>query len=481
MKMPKKRTTAQRRAKQAAKRHSAARNKSGKHPAGAKAHVDSAGGVRGLKPTPPSKSQLVKIEKPIYGGAFLARVEGKAVFVPLTLPGEEARVRITQDKRGYATAEAEEIVTAAPERIVPACPHFGACGGCHYQHANYATQLAWKQTILRETLERGGVEAPAEIAVLAEEPQTQSWAYRNRIRLAFDAAGNPGYRGRRSHALVPINECPIAAPLLMRAALAAAELLRGFASNFRPTEISLFCNAEETELLASVFTSSTNGMRFGEFAKALSEQIPQLKGAELVAGSSKAEQSRTVAQWGAPSLTYRAAGFDFRVDHGAFFQVNRWLVDALVERVTGGHKGDLAWDLFAGVGLFARSLTANFARVIAVESAPSATQALAANLKGTTGSAVRAATLDFLRGSRKSEQPDFIVVDPPRTGLGPEITSLLGGIAAPALAYVSCDPATLARDLRALIGSGYAIQSVTLADLFPQTFHLETVVQLRRS
>jgi 23S rRNA (uracil1939-C5)-methyltransferase len=171
---------------------------------GAKAPVAFAGVMRGLKPPPPSELQLVEIEKPIYGGSFLARLEGKAVFVPLTLPGEQARVRITQSKPGYATAEVEEIVRAAPERIAPACPHFGACGGCHYQHTGYATQLAFKQAILRETLERGGVTVPSEIAVLAAEP----WRYRNRIRLAFDAAGNPGYRGRRSHAVVPIAGVP---------------------------------------------------------------------------------------------------------------------------------------------------------------------------------------------------------------------------------------------------------------------------------
>jgi 23S rRNA (uracil1939-C5)-methyltransferase len=481
MKMPKKQTAAQRRAKQAAKRHSAASNKSGKHPPGAKAPGDSAGGVRGLKHPPPSRSQLVEIEKPIYGGAFLARVEGKAIFVPLILPGEQARVRITEDKRGYATAEAEEIVTAALERIAPACQHFGACGGCHYQHANYEAQLAFKQAILRETLERGGVLGPAEIAVLAGEP----WHYRNRIRLAFDAAGNPGYRGRSSHSVIPIVECPIAAPLLLRAAKATAEVLRPPAPTFRPTEIALFCDAAETSLLASVFTARSANIRFDEFAQALSKQILELKGAELVAEGRPGEQSRTVAQWGAPSLTYRAANFDFRVDHGSFFQVNRFLVDALVERVTAGHKGELAWDLFAGVGLFARSLARRFDKVIAVESAPSATQALAANLKGTAATAVRSTTLDFLRSSRKpnhpAQRPDLIVVDPPRTGLGPEITALLAEVAVPALVYVSCDPATLARDLRALIGSGYVIQSITLTDLFPQTFHLETVVQLRRA
>jgi 23S rRNA (uracil1939-C5)-methyltransferase len=454
--------------------------------------------------TPPVKQSvkplLVEIEKSVYGGAFLARLEGKAVFVPLTLPGEQARVRITQSKPGYATAEVEEIVRAAPERIVPDCPHFGACGGCHYQHTGYATQLAFKQAILRETLERGGVAVPSEIAVLAGEP----WHYRNRIRLAFDAAGNLGYRGRRSHSVVPMHECPIAAPLLVEAAQTAAEVVCGFAPALhptdedlsvgapalRPTEIALFCDATETTLLATIFAANPPRLRFDELAQALKERIPALIGAELVAESRPGHQPRTLTQWGAASLDYRAASFDYRVDHGAFFQVNRWLVDPLVEQVTAGQQGALAWDLFAGVGLFARQLMANFASVVAVESAPTATPALAANLKGTAGIPVKSDTLDFLRTHKTnrsavvasgSATPDLIVVDPPRTGLGAETCTLLAGIAAPALVYVSCDPATLARDLRALIASGYAVQSITLADLFPQTFHLETVVQLRRA
>jgi 23S rRNA (uracil1939-C5)-methyltransferase len=477
MKMPKKRTTAQRRAMQAAKRQSAASNKSGKHPAGGKVRVSPVSGVRKPKPAPASEAQLVEIEKPIYGGAFLARLEGKAVFVPLTLPGEQARVRITQSKPGYATAEAEQIVRAAPERIAPACPHFGACGGCHYQHTDYANQLTIKRTILRETLERGGVALPEEIAVLAGEP----FGYRNRIRLAFDAAGNPGYRGRRSHAAVPVQECPVAAPLLVEAALAFAQVAREFAPALRPREISLFCNASETEMLATVITATPAKARFDEWAKAFHERLPALVGAELVVEGSVSQQAHTVARWGAISLSYRAAGFDYRVDHGAFFQVNRWLVDGLVECVTAGHRGKLAWDLFAGVGLFARQLANRFDRLVAVESAPSATAALEANLQGASGKAINAETLAFLKRIRKDERPDLIVVDPPRTGLGEETCSLLAEIAPPALACVSCDPATLARDLRALIASGYQIESITLADLFPQTFHLETVVQLRRA
>ena len=429
------------------------------------------------KPLLAQIEKTVEIEKPIYGGAFLARAEGKAVFVPLTLPGEQARVRIVEDKRGYATAEVEEIVTPAPERVAPACRHFGVCGGCHYQHAEYAAQLRFQQAILRETLERGGVRVPEKMAVLSADP----WAYRNRIRLAFDAAGDLGYRGRRSHAVIPIAECPIAAPLLVRTAHAAGEVLRQLSFVQRATEISFFCDATETALLVSVFTARAAKGAFQDFARTLSERIPVLKGAELVAAGQPGQPPRTIAQWGATSLAYRAAGSDYRVDHGTFFQVNRWLVDALVERVTAGRSGTLAWDLFAGVGLFARRLAEGFERVVAVESAPATATALEHNLSGTHATAVKATTIDFLRRAHAGERPDLIVADPPRTGLGAEACKLLGAIAAPALVYVSCDPATLARDLRALAGAGYAIKRLALADLFPHTFHLETVAELCRS
>jgi len=426
---------------------------------------------------PAAAPVLVQIEKPVYGGSFLARLEGKAVFVPLVLPGEQAQVRITQSRPGYSTAEAEQIASPSLQRIAPVCPHFGACGGCHYQHAGYETQLALKQAILLETLERGGVQPPQEIALLAGQP----WRYRNRIRLAFDAAGNPGYRSRRSHAVIPIRECPIAAPLLLQAAQAAAEIIPRFAPAFRPAEIAIFTDSAESTLLATLYTASLSSQGFDSFAQTLQERIPQLVGAELALDVPGAQPPRTLTRWGAASLTYGAAGIDYRVDHGAFFQVNRWLVDPLVDLVTAGHSGALAWDLFAGVGLFARRLTASFERVVAVESAPSATPALGQNLRFTSGTAVKADTLAYLRRAGESARPGLIVVDPPRAGLGPEITVLLGQIAAPALVYVSCDPATLARDLRALAASGYAIESVTLADLFPQTFHIETVVRLRRA
>jgi 23S rRNA (uracil1939-C5)-methyltransferase len=430
---------------------------------------------------PTTEPQLVEIVKPIYGGAFLARMQGKAVFVPLTLPGELVNVRIKQNKRGYDTADPDKIVVASTDRITAACPHFGACGGCHYQHTNYETQLNFKQAILRESLERGGVQPPEEIAILAANP----WHYRNRIRVAFDAAGNAGYHGRRTNTVIPIRECPIAAPLLLAAAQAAADTILRLPANLRPTELSLFCDPAESAVLATFFTTEPTQVRLATLAQTLHERIPALQSAELAAGGRPGHPPRTLEHWGAASISYRAAGFDYRVDQGAFFQVNRWLVDALVKRVTAGHGGQLAWDLFAGVGLFARQFAASFAHVVAVESAPPGVRALEHNLRGTDASAVRAETLDFLRRSRPAHsdfaRPDLIVVDPPRTGLGSETTAQLAQVAAPALVYVSCDPATLARDLRALLATGYAIESITLADLFPQTFHIETVVQLRRA
>ncbi|HUX44583.1 MAG TPA: 23S rRNA (uracil(1939)-C(5))-methyltransferase RlmD [Terracidiphilus sp.] len=439
-------------------------------------------------------THLVQLEKPVYGGDFLARLDGKAIFVPLTLPGEQVQIRIVEDKRGYATAEVESLVQSAPQRVAPACPHFGACGGCQYQHADYASQLDFKQAILRETLERAGVPAPAEISVLAGAP----WHYRNRIRMALDARGNAGYRGRGSHAVLPVSQCPIAAPLLLQAAAALPQALAAVAPTLRPSEITLFCNAEQTALLAGVVLAAPVRIPArnlaDELAAALRERIPALCGLEIAtaprphkpARNSARAPGRTatqtsaqiLARWGSDSLLYRAAGFEYRVDHGAFFQVNRWLVNALVDHVTAELSGQLAWDLFAGVGLFARRLTANFAHVVAVESAPAAVAALAHNLQGTAASAVQADTLAFLRRKHVAA-PDLIVLDPPRAGLGAPVTDALATLRAPALVYVSCDPATLARDLRALIAAGYFLHSVTLADLFPQTFHLETVVHLR--
>jgi 23S rRNA (uracil1939-C5)-methyltransferase len=235
-------------------------------------------------------------------------------------------------------------------------------------------------------------------------------------------------------------------------------------------------------MLASIFVASASStLGFDSLFNEWKKRIPALVGAELVEEGGMGNAPRVLARSGESSLTYRACGFDFRADHGAFFQVNRWLIDDLCKWVVADRRGRLAWDLFAGVGLFANSLAKNFERVVAVESAPMASAALKHNLKNTSGEGVLAETATFLRNPGETPRPDLIVVDPPRAGLGTETTSLLAEAAAPEIVYVSCDPATLSRDLRVLLSSGYELHSVMLADLFPQTFHLESVVELRRS
>ncbi len=432
---------------------------------------------------------ILTLEKPTYGGDCIAHLPnkggkpGKAVFVPLTLPGEIVEAQITADKRNQIQAEATGLLAASPNRIAPACTHYGQCGGCHYQHADYSTQLALKQQILRETLERNRVPFPSEIQLLAADP----WHYRNRIRLAFTPEGGIGYRSRRSHDVVPIVECPIAAPLLIRAGLSVARFLHSYPLAFPIPEIELFTDPAESQLLLTLyFNPPTTGIQTPEILKelqsALARELPVPKTGIWLRLLDNSIEAQFAVAMPPHTLFYPAAGFTYQVEHGAFFQVNRWLVDDFVALVTSGYSGNTAWDLYCGVGLFARQLTASFAQVVAVEWSPNSQHELNENLAGSAATTVRSTTLKFLQQNRENREPrpDLIILDPPRAGLGDQVTTLLNAVGAPRMVYVSCDPTTLARDLRALTEERYQIESLTLVDMFPQTFHMETVVVLRR-
>ena len=408
------------------------------------------------------------------------------------------------------------MLEASPDRATPPCRHFGVCGGCHYQHAEYAAQLAMKTGILHETLERAGLRELPEIDVHSAEPLQ----YRNRIRLQLVLRAEGivfGYKQAGSHAVVAIEECPIAAPLLLQTAAPLVALADGSQESFALLsgcgEMELFCNADETELQLSLYQreeDSAAAENFGELCEMLKEQAPQLAGAGLyapqkVAGKQRDEPSmRQIANWGANTLRYQVGGFRYRVSRGAFFQVNRFIAEELVRHVCEARSGDLAWDLYAGVGLFSVALRHGFKQVLAVEVASPSNKDLAYNLaqsdaaatktteaKSAGAKAVAATTLDFLRGQlgatnkkgsgQHASVPGLIVLDPPRAGLGPDVCALLGKIAAPELVYVSCDPATLSRDLAALIESGYQLRQLHMVDMFPQTFHLETVAVLVRT
>ena len=195
-------------------------------------------------------------------------------------------------------------------------------------------------------------------------------------------------------------------------------------------------------------------------------------------GSRRAERPRAIAAWGAEGLSYAAAGEKYWVSRGGFFQVNRFLVDDLVRMVTAGRQGVLAWDLYAGVGLFSRALKTSFDEVVAVEAVA---DDLVKTFKGDGRRAVAATTVEFLRGAVvQRERPELVVMDPPRAGVGAEVCALLGRVQAKEIVYISCDPVTLARDLKALVDFGYRINELHMVDMFPQTFHQETVVALGR-
>ncbi|AFL87333.1 23S rRNA (uracil-5-)-methyltransferase RumA [Terriglobus roseus DSM 18391] len=389
------------------------------------------------------------------------------------------------------------ITDAITERVEPLCRHFGECGGCQLQHLPQPSQLAAKRATLIDVLRRAGITTLPEIQAHAAEP----WHYRNRIRMRVQGP-DIGYSRRASNDFLPIAECPIASPLLLQMAMTARDLVRSGATRW-PAEtstIELFCDANQTsvqlslQLDATVNTVDRDAPRdLRSLCETLQAEHPQLVGAGLsVAGAPQASQTRRVqesvrveiARWGSQQLTYPVDGRDYNITRNAFFQVNRFLTSAMVELVLGDRGGTLALDLFAGAGLFSVPLTERFDQVIAVEIGEPAATDLAAHLSacGPQHSARRSTTLDFLQkqASRLAQTPDLVVLDPPRAGLGAPTVNALSRTGAREIVYVSCDAGTFARDARSLIESGYTLTTLHLLDLFPQTFHTETIAVFRR-
>jgi 23S rRNA (uracil1939-C5)-methyltransferase len=393
----------------------------------------------------------VEIEKLVYGGEGLARIDGQVVLVPFSLPGEQVTITPKRVKNGLLRAGKPEVVTASPERVTPRCEYFSLCGGCQYQHSSYEFELSQKVSILRETLLRlGGISYKGEITVIQREP----WFYRNRIQLHF-ANGRSGFHKAGSHELCEIDHCYISSPLLVEAIKKINGAVKSpqWPSFLRSLE--LFTNEEQLQLTI-LDTTRPVAARFFEWCDTF---LPAL----------------------APGvIEYKAAGHVFQISRGSFFQVNRFLVDALVKEVVGDSAGKHAVDLYAGVGLFSLVLAKTFERVDAVERGGPACRDLEINAdkSGLRVTTSRSSAEDFLR--ELTQAPDLVVADPPRAGLGRDATTEILRILPVALTLVSCDPSTLSRDLKNLL-TAYTIERLTLIDLFPQTYHFETVVHLRRT
>jgi 23S rRNA (uracil1939-C5)-methyltransferase len=428
---------------------------------------------------------LLSVEKLIYGGEGLAHTEGNTVFVPYVLPGEQVRASVRTRKKKLIHANLVEVEKAAPSRIAAPCPHFRTCGGCHYQHIEISEQVRLKKEILRETLSRlGGVSWTGKIT----EHTAQPYGYRNRAQWAYrDATPRAfGYFLPESAHILPIDQCPVLSPRLASAFEQLQNLARANSLSPGILEIEAFVDGTDEKIALNVAFE-----RFPKPAKSLAgefkAELPDLESLLML------DQSKNRFELDGPGyLMQKAGGFTFQVNHLSFFQVNRFLTEELWQTVVGGAKGGYALDLYAGVGFFTLPLSKRFSKVVSVDANLSAIRDLRRNAEaaGAQVSSENEHTEEFLK--KEQGRPDFIVLDPPRAGLGAETAARLANLGALDIAYLSCDPAKLARDLSVLTASErrpnseisaahkYEIAEVHLFDLFPQTFHIETLVRLRR-
>ena len=427
----------------------------------------------------------LSIEKLVYGGDGLAHVEGHTVFVPYVLPGEEVRAAMRAQKKKVIWTTLVEVTSPSQAREKPQCPHFQTCGGCHYQHIDAAEQLRLKTDILRETLSRlGGISWNGPI----HEHSAQPYGYRNRAQWAVREAKPRaiGYFLPESSLITPIDECPVLSPMLARTFAQIQDLARSGALPEKVLELEAFADSADAKIALNV--------AFERFPQTPSELVahfqnalPQLESLLLL------DQSKNRFELSGPGfLIHEAGGFRYQVSHLSFFQVNRFLVDDLLQTMTAGLKGGLALDLYAGVGFFTLPLARSFQKVISVDANLAATRDLHANAEsaGVAIASHNEHVEEFLR--KTQETPDFVLLDPPRAGLGAAAAAKVASLGAAEIAYLSCDPSTLARDLAVLTGSSkkgdataapvrYELSEIHLFDLFPQTFHIEALVRLRRA
>ena len=441
---------------------------------------------------------LLTIEKLIYGGDGLARLHAdekgraKAVFTPFVLAGEKVEARTIEQKPSFVRALPESILEPSPHRIEPRCPYFGRCGGCHYQQASYEHQLEIKKGILEETLRRV---AKLDLTTPIQVHPSPPWNYRNRSRLQVQASPEfaVGYFEMGSHELLAVEECPISSPLINRGLAQLWKMGREGKVSAGVREVEFFANAEDSQLLIDIWCGSdARRASLRGWAEEWRAAMPEIVGLVVFRTNEHSHNAEKMLVCGVDHLIYRTEKAAYRVSAGSFFQTNRFLINELVKIVTEGCSGKLALDLYAGVGLFSTALACDIDHIVSVEMSQTSTGDLSYN-RSSNGEVIQATTEQFLESREQSRrvgagavlphtsyQTDLAVVDPPRSGLGERVARGLANLGAPRVTYVSCDPATLARDLVVLLGAGYRIEQLHLVDLFPQTFHLETVVHLAR-
>ncbi|GAB4405610.1 MAG: 23S rRNA (uracil(1939)-C(5))-methyltransferase RlmD [Anaerolineales bacterium] len=405
-----------------------------------------------------SELRTLRIESLAHLGAGIARDGGKVVFVPYTVPGDVVRARVIEDKPRFARAVVEEVLEPSPHRVEPLCPYFGDCGGCQWQHIAYPMQTQYKSRIVGEQLEHVG--KLAGVAVRETVGMADPWGYRNSARLTVGPDGALGFQRAESHEVVAVEDCLILHPLLR-------ELLRTL-------------DVEFPELTALTLRA---GIRTGERLVVLEtagDEPPEIEVDIPVSCALALEDGRAATLIGATAIHEVVAGRRYRISPTSFFQVNTLGAERLVEVVAQALEPQ-GWerllDLYCGVGLFGLSLAGRVGEVVGVESAPSAVADALANAEGMDN-------VTLVEGPAEEALPaleggfDLAVVDPPRGGMDPVALRALVEKRPRRIAYVSCEPTTLARDCAALVSAGYRLRWVQPVDMFPQTYHIESVALL---
>ena len=371
----------------------------------------------------PGERELV-IDKLVAGGDGLGFSEGKAVFISGVLPGERVRARIVESRRDFDRASLIEVLTPSADRVTPPCALAGICGGCDWLHIRYEAQLAQKAGIVREALRRVGRIDWSEIGVEAGPPL----GYRNRVQIHLGSGGRLGYKGKASTRVVPVASCPIADRGINRIFDGRVEA---------PRQLDRF----------TVYSSGDALVREG-----IDDQRDML---------------------------VRVLGKEIAFSVGCFFQSNLTVLEKLVPFALQGLSGAAAADLYCGVGLFGSFLSDRFPRVIAVESSSTAAGYARRNVPSPAGEVYPMSVEQWIASAAHGGPLDAVVVDPPRAGLGAEVRAWLCAAAPKRLAYVSCDPVTLARDLGQLVAGGFVLEEVRVFDFYPQTSHVESAARLR--
>jgi 23S rRNA (uracil1939-C5)-methyltransferase len=402
-----------------------------------------------------SEQLVLKLDDLAFGGDAVGRHEGKAIFVPYGIPGEVVRVGLLQDKGRYARAKLLEILEPSPLRVQAPCPHFGRCGGCHWQHISYQAQLEYKQNILRTQLQRlsGLANAVVHPALAMSNP----WHYRNHVQFCVSPNGALGFFAASSHRVVPVDQC-----LLMHSLL--EEL-------FEALDVEL-SGLQRLSLRAGIHTGEQ--MVIFEMDD---DAPPEIEVDLPLSCILQLSDGTPVTLLGNPYLYERVASRTFRISPPSFFQVNTQQTETLITSVSAylnPGQDDVVLDAYCGVGTLSLGWAAQCKRVIGIEESPSAIADAMAN-------ASDLGNMDFVHEAAevaiaKLSMPiTKAIVDPPRSGLDQAALAALIRLAPARIVYVSCDPATLARDAKGLLASGYGLREVQPVDMFPQTYHIESV------